>query len=516
MRARFLAALGAAIWGAALEGRAQEPAVAVRVVEIAGANLYLDAGTAAGLAPADTVEVRRAAGGDPAGILVVVAASEKRAVAVFGGRPFPVTRGDVLMLTIRGAGAPARSGGVAIPAPPRQRLAPRAWRPARLEGSAAFEVVGRRSTTYGLGSGPEQVSRDFAVPTLRLQAVIRDLPGGGRLTIQGRASQQTGSSGLFDRGTVVRVYEAYYEREAGSARFLAGRFFGPYEPFSGAWDGLLVRWGGPQGVSAGLAAGFQPARGDERLSTQVPKVTAFAGFRWWGPGWRVESDLSAHAWRPRDGTPDRTFVGWSQRLGLGGVRLDHLMELDRQVDGGWKLERLDARAAAPLASRIELSAEYFRDRLGSWGAPPDSEIAGTDRLLAGARYRFPGGWLSGDVAWLAPAGGSRGRSYSAQLQLPELAGAVSLKGSVSYWTMGGNRGLVAIPQLGWPRGPGQPTIAYEMYRSSVAAASTVSHGGEVMLRLPVGEQVEWLLRLSARYGQNLRSAGIVSSLRLAF
>ena len=70
---------------AATTATAQERTVSARVTEIAGANLYLDAGSNVGLANGDTLIVRRAADVTPVGTFVVVAVTETRAVVAFAG-----------------------------------------------------------------------------------------------------------------------------------------------------------------------------------------------------------------------------------------------------------------------------------------------------------------------------------------------------------------------------------------------------------------------------------------------
>jgi hypothetical protein len=269
-------------------------------------------------------------------------------------------------------------------------------------------------------------------------------------------------------------------------------------------------------LGLGLAGGFQPRSGDEAFSTATPKLTAFAGFRTSGNAASWDADLSAHIWRPSDGTPDRTFVGFSQRLLVNGVRLDHLMEVDRGATGSWDLTRFYARAGVPLGSGLELSAEYWRDRLHWWDQQPDSLVPWRERASAGLNYGSGGMWISGDVTMLLSGTSVVGRTFTGSLRLPLFAGRVSLDGAASYWTQGTSSGLVATPTLAWQLGAVRPGLSYEFFRSQAMGATTTSHGGMASVSVPLAQRLQWLLQLRVRYGQNLQSAGLYSSLRVTF
>ena len=227
---RALAVSLLALASGPVSARGQEALVPARIVEIAGANLYLDAGTDAGVRAGDTLVARRAAGDTPLGTLVVIAATGTRAVVTFAGRPFAVTRGDALLLAVPSAGVPAAPAEAPTPLARAQRVP---IGRVRISGSAGLDVLSARTTTFGLGADPVRVVRDFTVPSLRLQTSVRNLPGGGRLNLSLRASQQSGPATLFDRSTIVRVYHANFDQQWAVARVLLGRFLAPFEPFSG-------------------------------------------------------------------------------------------------------------------------------------------------------------------------------------------------------------------------------------------------------------------------------------------
>jgi hypothetical protein len=91
---------------------AQERTIPATVVEIAGTNLYFDAGSQQGLAANDTVVVSRADDGTRLGQVLIVETTSTTAVATF-------------------AGAPCGSPSVPLPPPPGVRCRPAAASPRR-------------------------------------------------------------------------------------------------------------------------------------------------------------------------------------------------------------------------------------------------------------------------------------------------------------------------------------------------------------------------------------------------
>ncbi len=86
---------------------AQEDRLEAVVQYIAGVNIYLNVGTQEGINPGDTLFAYSEPDGALLGAFEVIGSSEGRAVVTFAGRPFPVTRGDVLQLVIRSPGQTA-------------------------------------------------------------------------------------------------------------------------------------------------------------------------------------------------------------------------------------------------------------------------------------------------------------------------------------------------------------------------------------------------------------------------
>src|SRR6185503_10047724 len=84
----------------------------VVVVQIAGSNLYLNAGNDSGVVTGDTLSVGRP-GSELNGSFLVITATATRSVVSFAGPAFAVTRGDTLLLTRGFHPAPAPNAAVA-------------------------------------------------------------------------------------------------------------------------------------------------------------------------------------------------------------------------------------------------------------------------------------------------------------------------------------------------------------------------------------------------------------------
>jgi len=216
-------------------------------------------------------------------------------------------------------------------------------------------------------------------------------------------------------------------------------------------------------------------------------------------------------------------VGWSQRLGVRGVRLDHRVEVDQLAAGGWDITRLDARLGAPVGSRMEVSAEYFRDHLNWTDIPLDSLTARIDsftspreRLTTGGSYQLGMAYVSADLTLLLSGNDIRGKTYSGSLRLPELARRVAFGGMISYWTVESGTGVVIGPALDIRLGRLRSRAGYQYFQSSFNGVSTATHGADLSVTAPWGRQLESVVGITLRYGPNLKSQNAYSSLRLTF
>lgn len=513
-----------------VEGHGQEPPTAtVRVRQVAGSTVYLDLGARHGLATGDTVEVSVEPGGPIVGHLIVTAATEVRSVLSGAGEGLPVVRGQVLVLhlvreplepppPVDGPNTPserpeaAESGSQAR----RQTGALSATRRSAY-GHVALDLQGSRTVTSFGGSDAEHVTRSFATPAFRLDLTAPQAVGGFTFRLSGRLAYRYSSTSAIDPPGSARVYAASIERTFSRVplRFRLGRFHSPVESYSGFWDGLFLRVGG-RAAGVGVLVGFEPDRWNEAPSTNRPKLSAFVDLDHRGHGWRWHADLSGHAVRPRDGFPDHTFMGLSQRISAGPFALTQDGQVDRDQDGTWRLGRLRVQASLALTRRLQVDGGFLRREEFRFWRTEDLFAPRTDRLTAGFAFRWSGGGLRASVSTQAGAVETRSWGFGGSLDTGVLPG-LGIGGSAAAATWSGpyGRTLTVSPGLAAAIEEATLRLAYRFYRADFLDRITTTHAAEGSLDVPLGPALRATVRGRMRWG-NLRADALQITLRRSF
>lgn len=504
--------------GAAAAGTRSAPRPAV-VVQIAGTTIYLDLGTDAGVATGDTLTVRRAPVG-VAGTVVVLAATPTRSVLAFAGSPIPVTRGDTLFVTPGRApppGAVRIGGGVASGTVPPATARPSdgaRTRYRRIDGALGLEMWGSHSEVIGLGADPVHTTRDLGVPAVRLRAGVAD--DVSSLDLMMRVEHRTGPESVFDRRTRLRVYGARYERRIGALDVTAGRFFSDFDHASGFWDGVTVQVGDRGGRFAGVAAGFEPLRGNEEFSAQVPKAAVFVGASRVAERSDLSTRLAYHRTFGGDYALQRQAFDWSLYLRRGPWSLSQELEVSPPtLLGTFGISRYILRGGASLG-RADLYLSAVSDR------PLGLDSVWTP--LAGRRERLDGGFgwraasglaLDLNAALLDPRDSTTGFASGATLSLPGIAGSTIASVTGSYFHLDGARGFIASPALEYRVGTVRIRAAYQLYRVGGAWEMT-THGADLRFSQSLFRRFDWVMQVGSRLGRNVRSTQVLSSLDWRF
>lgn len=513
--AAFSASLLLLAWGAAV-AQGNVPAV---VVQVAGSNLYLNAGTDAGIVAGDTLVVRRSSTAPPAGATAVIAATSTRSMVTFVGAPFAVTRGDTLFVT------PGHHAADIVPAAQAAAPEPETLRPPvvpapsgmRVQGALGFDMWGSHTTTVGLGSSPLRTTQDVGMPAMRLRARASD---GGRsaFSLNLRAQQRSGPASMFDRSTSIRIYEAHYDRNAGALSLSLGRFYSDFDHASGFWDGASVRIGDRDGLSGGVAGGFEPARDNEGFSAAVGKYAAFVAARLGAGETRLATDLSFHQTLPRDTTPQRSVVDWSTRLNAGSIGMVQELEVSPPEGGGaWSVSRFNVRASAPIGAALVLYASAVSDR----PPPLDSAWALTrerrENVAAGFSYRA-GNWMYADLnaSVNAPRDSTRGYTVGSMLAFPDVIGSVSASLTGNYFTQGAISGVTAMSSADFRVRSTWMRVGLQYLRSQGAGYSINTFGADFRVSRSITSRADWVTQVTTRYGANLQSATAFSSIEVRF
>lgn len=274
--------------GATIPGAAATPAartVMSKVVYLAGASVYVEAGRTDGLAEGDTLDVLR--GSRTIARLIVTAVSSKRAACdTFAVIEAPGL-GDAVRFRVpadRVVGAAPSGQAVSLrPAAPDTAGAASDLADAgRMEGvapprgSRGRPWRGRLALRYlsvepGSGSGYAQPALDVRVDGRGSGVMPLDLS----IDVRSRRTYRGGQ-----QDDVARVYRMLLAAGApGSRRVTVGRQLSPALASVSVFDGVLVETGGTGRWSAGAFAGAQPEPARFRPSSDVIEGGAYAQAR---------------------------------------------------------------------------------------------------------------------------------------------------------------------------------------------------------------------------------------------
>jgi len=505
--------------------KGQERSLDVVIEHIAGPNLYLGAGTGEGITTGDTLLVMKQ--GVPVGDWRVISSTRSRAVVTFATKAFPVTRGDTFTLMIVRSAATVASAvdsivmpGVDRPslmAPPVERPIQRRQtrRPIQVTGRIFVEANTLRSTTRSTVVSNGATSRVFSTPAAGIRASVTHLPGDLRANISVRASQRFSTGSLIQQDRVVRVYQASLEKkfERIPAQVEAGRFYSPFEDYSGYWDGLLVRYGDRLG--GGMAVGFQPNRADEGFTADYPKASFFLDFRHKREGFAYEADLSFHQVQPQARYSNHTFFGWSQQVRWNRLRLSQDFQLDRNtVTNTWVVSRMQLRTTVPLTNRLYLTSRYTLRQpylLYSLGEPISYR---RDQGMLGLGYNTGTSMLGVNMTVSQYAGDEPNYTTAFNYSFPRTGfWGLGFNGSVSYWTRGEqSTALYASSGLNRTFGPVQSRLRYTYYHSDLGGRVLATHAVHLTLNVPLLNRLNAALQVRSQWGDNLSSTSLYSSL----
>lgn len=498
-----------------LHAEAQDTARVV-VQYIAGANLYLGGGTLAGIRTGDTLSARKVRDGSTVGSLLVIASTEDRSVVSFLSAPYSLTRGDTLSVSIAHATVTAAAQPAAV-VPVAMGVAPRP-RPVRTSsGSLSLDLDLMRTQTTGVGSDPQVVDRTFTTPSLGLQYRAQGAPGAFEFRTSLRATQRSSSDGLVDPATLVQVYEAALIRRTPRSEIQVGRFYSPYESFSGYWDGALLHRG-TEALGIGVLAGFEPDRGNSGFQSREPKVGAVVHGRTRGTGVRYRSELAVNVFFPKQAPTTHVMTGWAQALQAGALLASHSLQLDREtLTGHWVVTRLLTRLAARVGTGGTVYAGYairqpYLDRTVE-GVIPFRR----DQWNGGVSYWSSGLGVAFDVSRNQQAGLSSQMAYSGALSLrPSDPKGFGYGLNATHWSDPDASGTLLSPSLSRRLGATDLTLDYQYYRSEVAGTSSLSHALELGGRVPLGARSQFSFRLRERSGAHLQSSGLYAGVWYPF
>jgi hypothetical protein len=500
---------------------AAQERVAVTIDYVGAEGVYLAVGAEHGLSAGDTLDVYAdSLASTPAGRLALQTVTRRRSVAHVLDPTWAPTRGDVVFVVLPAAGSVpgAAAGGAAVVGaqPARAAGEPVAGGTAgavqaagggdggpRIDGRIALEVEARETRTSWTGDLSGETRRRFATPTTRLSLTISDLPGGFAVRTNVRASYRYSELASGPPPTSVRAYElaAIKTFDRAPVELRLGRFYNPYESYSTYFDGAMLRVGRPTGLGAGVAAGFEPTRANEGVSSELPKLTGFIDYGVRGRGWRYDTDASIHLLQP-DGLDDRLYAGWSQRLGLGPLSLDQRLRVDRlEPSGEWTISQLRVRGTVRVAGPLRLRAAFGRIDTGLLSPFAIGSGPRRDELSGGLALYGRAGSATVDVGRMEWEGDDQGLSVAGSAGLRLGAGLLRVSGR--HWQRGEMESLSVAPGLSFPVGALRTNLTYRFYRTDSYYGRLESHAAEANGTFPFARDYQLTARGQYQWGPNL-------------
>ena len=507
---------------------AQDAPFEAQVEQIAGSDIYLSAGTDVGVMPGSILLVLGGEGEADAGRLRVIEATTKRSITTFIGSPFPVTRGATLRLRIEASAdprppVPEAAGAAAVAAAPATGSTASSSRYSsgpRVNGSLGLSFDARETMTSWDEYEIDEVERRFSTPMLSLRFAAADLPGGLEFRTNLRGSYRSSTDDIVQPDDFVRVYSLELRKDFGSVQASVGRIYNPYEPMSGYFDGAYVHVGGREGFGGGVAAGIRPSRENGGISDSIPKYSIFANYSDRSGPLRYDVALSFTQEMPKDDLlSNHSYVGLTQTLRTGPVRLSHSMAVDRDpTDDSWKVSRLLLGASVPIAGGLAAHARYsLRQPYRVEQVVPITYERNRGNL--GLTYTLSGASLGADVTANDVADDGIGKSwtYSGWFNVSETSlWKLGFTGSVSYRDRDGESVIYAVPGLTRRFGPTRARLTYTYYRTEEPAAIFTTHAGDVAVDFPLARRLRGTVAGQIQRGPQLSGNAVYVSLWWAF
>jgi hypothetical protein len=502
----------------------QEQRLSVVVEYIAGTNIYLNAGTDAGITVDDTLLVFGASTDEELGLFLVMSSTQERSLVTFAGDPFPVTRGSVLQIASRSvASAGSRPAGTPeidpVDLPVSQPANRTVKRSPRASGRLSIDVNVLDTTTKPGGDQSAAIDRRFTTPAVRLRVRITQLPGGLTLNTNLRAASRFASGAGIEPTQSFRIYQASLEKSFQSVpvQMHAGRFYNPFETFSGYWDGLLLHVGG-EGLGAGVAAGFQPYLTNEDFRTDVPKYSAFINYRKSSGAVRYYADLSGHKLQRKDAPLGRTYIGLSQRLYWNRLSISQRLQVDRNsLNDRWTVTQFDVRSSIPMGRNLSLLGRYSL-RESSVAAPAEDPIpASRERATVGFAYYLFSGNIGADVTANRWDSSDISLTYASHLNFPRTPLLdLGFRAAASYWKRGELTTLYLSPGIRRSFGRLQSELSYQRYSTEGSSQTVVSEALELFMTFPIARKLFYTLQARGQLGDVLASNSLYTGIWLSF
>lgn len=507
------------------EAIAQHKELVTRVSHIAGTTIYLDIGRDDGMSDGDTLYIYIDA--TYRGTLIVENTASHSLSARYGSEElFPLTRGQQVTVLFN---QPEIHEPVTELKTKRESILKQ---PAEAATEASFgspilsgRVMTGSSILYTQTQWGDFINRTtdrtYISPFTDLNMSVNRLPNGFSVDAAFSYTYRYSSNQPIVPDHATRLYRLNIEKTFDSfpLTLSAGRFYNRYDIFSGYWDGVSARIG-TQKQGFGIIGGFEPARGNERFSSDLPKATFFAYKEWSDSRSRFRSttELAFNAVLPSIDMENHLFAGVYQQFRIDRSRFTISLQADQNpVNQKWIFSQTMVRGYVPLTEQWEIHGAYNRRLPYRMFINVDPFGYVRTQIVSGLTYRFHNGYLGGDIAFNDSEAGDPSRSYAGY-------GSVSnsrfwdlgYSAIFNYWENAMGHTLRASPGLNRDFGRIYLRLGYQFYQSEFLNNRNQTHGGELSIISPLFN--EWYLngRLVSEFGDLLINNSLFISIWKAF
>ena len=508
-------------------------AIEATVTQLAGQNVYLNAGQNEGVAEGDTLRLISAPVGRR---FLVIRATRSQAITAFVGAPFALTRGQKLtFVVLKGAGVPepveevAEAVVVEEPEVTSIMETPDTRQPAtRRATSGKVKVDGRlllsasmlASETRIRSSNVAPVRRQYVTPVANLSATISNLPSDFKLNVQLRSDYRYQSRNPIAPENSVRAYRLNLEKTLPFGQVQIGRFYNRLTQRGGYWDGVSFL-AGSRKKGIGASVGYMPDRSNEGFSTQFPRYSVFAHYETPNSskiGYRAS--VAFNEIQPSSVFLNHRYAGIEQRLNLDGFTLNQDLQIDQDpISKSWIVSHFHVNTRIALGKRAWLRGRYSMRQPYRIYNIDQPFLIRRDQYSGGLSFQLGKVSFGGNVAFRMLNQNYEGQTFSGYFNTRPLTRlAISLSGSGSYWTSDFGEAIFLNGGLARSFGKLYARVNYGFYQSrSPNVSQTIDmHRISVSTTLPINKTLRWNLRASANQSQFTTSLSLHTSLQIRF
>ncbi len=518
---------------AAFGQNVQEDIITARVTQLAGQNVYLDAGINQGIAQGDTLQMTA----DASRRLLVLTATATRSVSVFAHAPFPLTRGVELSFTVlKGPESllaeqqveevsnkgdlpqvadvpPVKEPAPAIPV---QKPSPKV----KIDGRLIVSLSLLDSETKIRSSNVPAVSRRYATPSLNLNATVSNLPSGARLNVHMRTDYRYRSRSPLDKQGQFRAYRLNLEKSFGFGEMQVGRFYNRYAQRGGYWDGVSFLAGSRQ-RGIGGAVGFMPERSNEGFTTQFPGFSVFAHYETPGKAEvRYRAAATYNEIQPSSLLLNHRYTGFEQRLEWTFLSLDQDLQLDQDpVSKQWMVSNLQFNTRFRVGEQVSLRGRYMIRqpyRIYNIDRP---FLTRRDQYGAGINVNLPLVSFGGSYTVRLLNQNHEGETINGHFNTRPLTRFdLSFSGSANRWASDFGTALYFNGGVARSFGKLYARTDYGFYRSESPNLDNPidMHRATISLALPLKRSIHWRVRGNYNQSQLTQSISLDTSLQVRF